>query len=621
VADSQIKITFEPTGRTVAALAGVGILEAAAQVGLTIDTPCGGAATCGKCRVQFRGSAPTPAPVERDHFSQQELDAGWRLACCSHPTDSVSVEIPVGSLFTGKHQILQAATAVAAPMLDCGIRTAHVTLPPPTLTDAIADVERLTRQIGTCRANLDVLRRLHGSLRAGGYRGTAVLADDTLIDFQPGDSASACYGVAVDIGTTTLVGSLHDLASGEELAVTARLNSQTRYGDDVLSRIRHAAASARGLEQMRSAVESDCAAMVRQLCSTAGVAGNQVYIAAVAGNTTMQHLAVGIDPECLGQVPFIPVQSAGMCLDSGDFNLPLHPAARVHFLPVVGGFVGGDSVAGLVATELADQTGSSLLIDIGTNGEIVLACDGQLWATSAAAGPAFEGARISDGMRAAEGAIEKVSVVDGQLIYSTVGGVAPRGICGSGLIDAAAEMLRCGVITPEGRLLGSAELPANAPQDMLRRIATDSEGKCQLRLAEVEAADGKRTIAITQRDVRELQLASGAIRAATRMLLRRAGLSAADLDRILLAGGFGSFIRRSNAQRLGLLPPQVAHDRIRFVGNTSLAGAQCVLLSRAARERAEQLACRTELVELSTDPQFQHEFAEAMIFPNQNTTS
>ncbi len=275
----------------------------------------------------------------------------------------------------------------------------------------------------------------------------------------------------------------------------------------------------------------------------------------------------------------------------------------------------------MIATELTVQPGRNLVIDIGTNGEIVLACDGRLWATSAAAGPAFEGARISCGMRAADGAIEKVSLIDQELVCHTIGGVAARGICGSGLIDAAAELLRCGVISPQGQLLGPDDVPPETPADVVRRLETDSDGKNQFRLANGGRAGGGRAgdgraVAITQRDVRELQLATGAIRAATKTLLKRAGLTAADLDTLLLAGGFGSFIRRSNAQRMGLLPPGIPHDRIRFVGNVSLRGAQWALLSKSVREKAEVLARQTELVELSTDPEFQREFAEAMIFPS-----
>ena len=356
--------------------------------------------------------------------------------------------------------------------------------------------------------------------------------------------------------------------------------------------------------------------MIDQLSESAGVPSRRIYSVAVAGNTTMQHLAAGIDPAPLGEVPFIPVQSAGMRLAAADFDLPVHPAARIELLPVIGGFVGGDTVAGLIATQLDEQPGRTLLVDIGTNGEIVLAIDGKLWATSAAAGPAFEGARISCGMRAAAGAIEKVTVREGHLVSSTIGGGPARGICGSGLIDAAAELLRLGVITPLGRLADVDALPPDIPPDLARRIETDEEGRNLIWLTGGGAERGQGPVRITQRDVRELQLASGAIRAATNVLLRQAGLTAADLDAILLAGGFGSFIRRSNAQWLGLLPPAVDHDRIRFVGNVSLRGAQWILLSKSASERAQRLARRAELVELSTDPEFQQEFAEAMVFPS-----
>jgi uncharacterized 2Fe-2S/4Fe-4S cluster protein (DUF4445 family) len=615
VSDSQIEIRFHPSGRTAVVLPGVCLLEAAAQAGLTIDTPCGGGGTCGKCRVRFTSDAPTATALDAEHFSPEELEDGWRLACQSHPEVFAALEVPAASLFAGKHQILQSAVTMATPALDCGLRKRYVELSRPTLTDDEADRERLVRQIGECEVPAALLRRLHALLDAQDYRGTAVFRDGTLLDFEPGNTAELAFGVAIDIGTTTLVATLHDLVAGEELAVAARLNSQVQLGDDVLSRIRHATRSTDGLAQLHEAVVGDCRELVQELCASAGVSRRHVYCAAVAGNTTMQHLAAGIDPASLGQVPFIPVQASGLRLPAHEFDLAAHPAAEIRFLPVIGGFVGGDTVAGLIATRLDQRPGPSLLIDIGTNGEIVLSHNGRLWATSAAAGPAFEGARISAGMRAAEGAIENVSCVDGHLAFSTVGGVAARGICGSGLIDVAAELLRCGAIAPFGRLATAADLPAHAPREIAQRLEMDAAGERRFRVCNGDPARQFPPITITQRDVRELQLATGAIRAATTMLLNRAGLAASDLDCILLAGGFGSFIRRSNAQRIGLLPPGIPHERIRFVGNTSLLGAQWVLLSKSVRQKAEELARNAELVEWSTDPDFQNEFAEAMIFP------
>jgi uncharacterized 2Fe-2S/4Fe-4S cluster protein (DUF4445 family) len=302
-----------------------------------------------------------------------------------------------------------------------------------------------------------------------------------------------------------------------------------------------------------------------------------------------------------------------MAFPAVEGGLQIHPRGRVYVLPIIGAFVGGDIAGGILATGLADCTSPTLLIDIGTNGEIVLWADGKLTATSTAAGPAFEGARIAQGMRASEGAIEKV-VVDRELHVHVIGHAAPRGMCGSALIDATAELLRHGIVSPQGRLMTRDELPADVLPDLARRIEL-RDGKAVFVLADETTAAGGQKVALTQRDVREVQLASGAIRAGIELLLKRQGLSPQDLDRVLLAGGFGNYIRRGNAQRMGLLPPGIDRQRIRYQGNTSLAGARLVGLSRRCRNVCQELAARTEHVDLSREPDFATAFAEAMIFP------
>jgi uncharacterized 2Fe-2S/4Fe-4S cluster protein (DUF4445 family) len=324
------------------------------------------------------------------------------------------------------------------------------------------------------------------------------------------------------------------------------------------------------------------------------------------------------------------------------FSGSIHPRGRAYVLPVIGGFVGGDTVAGMLATGITDTRGPTLFVDIGTNGEIVLWANGKLTAASTAAGPAFEGARIAQGMRGSTGAIEKV-VVDGHLRINVIGNAPPVGLCGSGLIDVAAELLRHGLLTPQGRLLPREQLPADVLPDLAERVVDESvgqvanlpgnvgqvanlpEGSRQVSnlphvaflLASASETGNGRPILLTQRDVRELQLASGAIRAGITILLRRAGLRPGDLQGVLIGGGFGNFIRRSNAQRIGLLPAEVERRRIRYQGNTSLAGARLVALSRQARQTAEDLARRTEHVDLSSDRDFHATFAESMLFPSE----
>jgi len=611
MSDQQVKVTFQPSGRAVFVLRGTTMLEAAGRAGLTIETPCGGAGACGKCRVQVTAGACQPGEAERRAFGDEELAAGWRLACQTRICGETVVAVPEASLFASRQQILtEAHRAAEAPAPSPAVRKVYVELSPATLADGRSDLMRLEGQIGPFKADLAMTRRLPKLLRSGGFRGTAVLADHRLIDFEPGDTTGRCYGAAFDVGTTTLVGSLVELATGKELALTARMNPQVSFGDDVLSRIQHASSAAGHLGQLHQAIVAACDEMIGELCDQAGVAREEVYELAFAGNTTMQHLLCGLDVASLGHVPFTPVCQRGLMLPAGQLGVPIHHGGRGYVFPVIGGFVGGDAVAGVLATRLTEAGSPTLMIDIGTNGEIMLAAGGELWAASTAAGPAFEGARISSGMRAAHGAIEKV-VFNEDVELSVIGNVEPVGVCGSGLVDLAAGLLDAGIITSAGRLLPPEELPAGLPQPLRRRVRAGQAGHYEFVLAE----GGNAPVTVTQRDIRELQLATGAIRAGVSILLRLAGLEAGQLERVLIAGGFGSFIRRSHAQRIGLLPGQVDHSRLRFVGNTSLSGARWALLSTEARRQAELLARRARHVQLSEDANFQNEFAEAMIFP------
>jgi uncharacterized 2Fe-2S/4Fe-4S cluster protein (DUF4445 family) len=424
--------------------------------------------------------------------------------------------------------------------------------------------------------------------------------------------------VAVDIGTTTMVASLLDLCDGRELSIVSRMNPQVSFGDDVLSRIQHSASCPHCLDELRDAVVHEVGGMVRALCEQAGIDTRFIYEAAFAGNTTMQHLLCGVDPSPLGAVPFAPAYARGVLLSAPDMGIPINPRGMCYVFPVIGGFVGGDTIAGMLATRLDELDGPVLMVDIGTNGEIVLAHNGQLLAASTAAGPAFEGARISCGMRGTRGAIEKV-VLDGDVHLGVIGNVPSMGICGSGLIDLVAEMLRVGIVSPEGQLRRPDELPTDLSPALARRVRADDDGRTLFVLAESNGGTPQKSLSLTQRDIRELQLGSGAIRAGVSMLLREAGLTPANLKTVLIAGGFGGFIRRDNAQRIGLLPSQVHHERIHYVGNVSLAGARWALLSLEARKYGEALARRTRHLELSMDERFQVEFAEAMIFPEEQT--
>ena len=605
-------MTFQPQGRAVSVLDGATVLEAAASAGLIIDTPCGGSGTCGKCRVQVTQGADPPLAPDRRVLSDNELQDGWRLACQHAIRHDLVIAVPASSLFGQEPQIKQDATVGGPGKILPAVRKVFVDLVPPTLEDPTPDLLRLEEKVGPFRVDLAMLRHVPRHLRERQFKGTAVLADHTLIDLEDGDTSDRCFGVAVDIGTTTIVASLVSLCSGQELSVASRMNPQANFGDDVLARIKHSTACPACLDQLRRAVVDEVAGVVDALCVQAGVRPEHVYEITFAGNTTMQHLLCGVDPSQLGETPFAPAYARGLLLHARDLQIPINARGMAYVFPVIGGFIGGDTVAGILSTRLGELEGPALMIDIGTNGEIVLAHQGALMAASTAAGPAFEGARISCGMRGVRGAIEKV-LLDDDVRLGVIGDARPAGICGSGLIDLVAELLRVGIVSREGRLHEPEELPAGLPPALVRRVRCTPDGQGVFVLAE-GPEPGHSPVVLTQRDIRELQLGCGAIRAGISIMLRQAGLTPSALQTVLVAGGFGSFIRRDKAQRIGLIP-DVDHERVQYVGNASLAGARWALLSVEARRQAEDLARRTRHVELSVDKAFQEEFVDAMVFP------
>ena len=612
MSEPTVPIRLHPSGKTVRAASGVPLLEALAEAGVVLDAPCGGEGICGKCRVILHDGAGHPNAADERAISESDLKAGTRLACQTPVTTPLKVEVPETSRLAAFHQILAEATADATAGRDAVVKKQYVELPMPGRGDEVADQVRLERFIGPYQADLDVIRNLPAQLRADRFRGTIATAGEHLLGFEPGNTVTENYAVAVDVGTTTLAAVLLDLGTGEELAVASALNPQTRYGDDVLSRIQMAATED-GLLRLQQSVLQAVQAIVDQLTATAGVPIDRVYELGFAGNTTMQHLLAGLDTRYLGEVPFVPSVRSSLWFPARELGLRIHPHGRVYILPVIGGFVGGDTVAGMLATDVIHRPGATLLVDVGTNGEIVLVSGDHVYAAATAAGPAFEGARITHGMRACAGAIERVTFTD-HLEIATISHAKPVGLCGSALIDLAAVLLDHGVISPEGRFRTRSDLPDNAPDDIRVRTSEDRENMA-FEIASAHESGTGRPIVVNQADIRQLQLASGAIRAGIELLTRRAGIQPADLRELVIAGGFGNYIRRSKAQRIGLIPDSIPCDRIRYCGNTSLAGARLTLLSGQKRTEAEELAARTEHIDLSTDPSFQWTFADAMIFP------
>jgi uncharacterized 2Fe-2S/4Fe-4S cluster protein (DUF4445 family) len=441
----------------------------------------------------------------------------------------------------------------------------------------------------------------------------AILIDGDPITVRRDAHTTGKLGIAFDLGTTTVAGVLFNLHTGLERATHAVMNRQLSLGDDVISRISAVRSDATALARLQKLAVDTLNDIVRTLCEACGEDPQALYRLTVAGNTTMQQLLLGLDPSPLGEKPFTPAFLEAQTVNASRLGLLTHRDATLAVFPQIGGFVGGDTVAGLLASHFDTLTQPTLLVDIGTNGEIALLHGGAIYAASTAAGPAFEGARISQGMRATAGAIDQVWLHNGDLRYHVIGDIEPQGLCGSALVDTAAILLRLGLVDTTGSLnlpeTGSKPLS----EALARRLVEGERGN-----AFVLAYDrnGSACVTLTQQDIRELQLASGAIRAGIEALLHKASLPASSLDSILLAGGFGNYIRRENALRIGLLPP-LHYLSIRFIGNASLTGAKRALLAQTEFARAQALRARCMHVELASEPHFTDLFMEHMFFPEE----
>ncbi|MHC4659160.1 MAG: ASKHA domain-containing protein, partial [Planctomycetota bacterium] len=453
-------------------------------------------------------------------------------------------------------------------------------------------------------------RLFEQKILAEGVAAQAQIKPDIYTKYLPTASAGKILGVAVDIGTTTVVAKLIDMTNGQSLATCADLNPQIQYGDDCVSRISYAQTNAKLAELHKLII--DCVnELIGRLCEQASVDANDIYEICVVGNTTMNHIFGKLPVTQLGQAPYKAFSLDAKDLPADELGLRINPPGNIHTVANIAGFVGADATAVAFATGIDSVEEITLAVDIGTNGEPILATGDKLYAASCAAGPAFEGARISCGSRAAEGAIEGVVIEDDDIVLDVIGNCPARSICGSGLIDAVAVLLDLGIVNATGRFVEPEKLKDGLSPAILARII-EQDGQPAFVLASSEETGGQK-LTLTQKDIREVQLAKAAIRAGIRLLQKKLGLKDSDIERILLAGAFGNYIRAESALRIGLLP-DVPAERIHFVGNAACAGAQMLLINSRFRELARELARKIEYVEIAHEKQFSDVFAESMKF-------
>jgi uncharacterized 2Fe-2S/4Fe-4S cluster protein (DUF4445 family) len=605
-------IDFEPVGRRGECSPDHSLLECARQLGVELVNLCGGAGTCGRCQVQLlEGQLSDVTSSEREALTPQKLDDGYRLACKAYPRSDCKLRVPPASLTTPQRTQVEGREVPIEPQPV----VQHVTLelsPPTMATEGKAEdlrddetrvLDALHEQHGieADRIDIDVLRQLSVRLREEDWH-VQVAGRDGEITYVSSPTRSL-LGIAVDLGTTKIAGYLVDLENGQTLAARGTMNPQIAYGEDVVARATRAQRSPEEARTFQGLIVDALSQLASDLCEEAGETPEQIVEAVVVGNTAMHHLFLRLPVGQLARSPYVPAVRDAIDMKARDAGLQLAPGAHLHLLSNIAGYVGADHVAMLLVTGMAQAKGVVLALDIGTNTEVCLAHEGQLISTSCASGPAFEGAHIKHGMRAAKGAIEYLELEehDGgyQTHFQTIGDAPPVGLCGSGVLDALAELHRVGVVDDTGRM---HEGPGVRTVNGVREFV----------LVEREDQGNDASITITQKDVRELQLAKGAMRAGIALLLEAEGLSEEAIEQVIIAGAFGSYIDVESAIAVGILP-DLPRDRFRQVGNAAGMGAKLALLSAKKRREARELAKETRYLELTTAPNFKRIFAQATL--------
>lgn len=593
----QFKVHFLPQDVTVTVDEGTSLLDAQIKAQLHPDAPCGGKGTCGKCLVNILSGGP----------------AGIQKACVTEVHEDMEVELKAESL---KHSILLEG-AKRNIVIDPAIKGYHVAVEKCLIGDSRSDWARLKEAVSQASGipaeeipvSLPVISGLYDYLLAHNFEADVIMCENEIIDLADGEKP--LYVMAYDIGTTTIVGYLLNARTGRELAVSSMLNPQSQFGADVIQRSNHALAE--GVEELSSCVRKALNDLTAQAALQAGITAEEIYMITVVGNTCMHHLFAGIMPGALVHSPYNPSVSESMMLPAAQYGIRIHPHGKIMLLPNIAGFVGADTVGVLLATQFDTLEDLTLVIDIGTNGEMVLGNKDHMIACSTAAGPAFEGAKIQCGMRGAEGAIDHVHFENNQLVYSTIGNAKPVGICGSGLMDIIAELLKAGIIASSGRLEKPEALTGEIGKANAHRIEKIDNFLSFVLADERESGTGKK-IFLSQKDIREVQLAKSAMAAGILLMSDTLKIRQEDIKKIMIAGAFGNYMSPDSACAIGLLPQEL-RDRIEPIGNAAGEGSKIAALNKEEFHHCDQMARQTEFLELATHPDFQDCYVDELEFP------
>ena len=605
----RVKIELLPANKSISVPPGVSVFDAASWNGIAIDSTCGGHGTCKKCKVKITEGRVPISRLDIRAFTEKELNEGWRLACVSRAVEDLKIEVPPLSTRPKAATVGVGRQVILRP----SVIKRYVELTEPTLQDQRTDLQRIKDAVNDLEisAGLIVLQKIPVILRKSNFKVTLVIFDEELIDIEMFDTRDKSYGIAFDLGTTTVVASLMDLNTGTPVSVKSMLNEQQPFGADVISRISATMMDEQALSRLKERAQNTLNTLINEVIDESGIDSTNVYQIAIAGNATMVQLLLGVHPEPVGVAPFITASQDWPIFTAHELEMPVNPNSKVYFFPSLGAYVGGDIVAGLLATGMDRDKRARLFIDVGTNCEIVLSDGNQILATAAPAGPAFEAASIKCGMRAADGAIEVVQIVDKELKVGVIGDVAPIGICGSGLVDAVAELVKIGFLDKSGKFITDEAAKAISPELATRLMKIDSEE----RVFVLHFKDDKPVVFLSQRDIRELQFAKASIATGWKLLIEQLNVKEIDIQQVLLAGSFGSYLSASSAVAIGLVP-KLPVLRIVSAGNVAGEGSKMVLLSQNERNGAQTLLNEVKYVELSDREDFNDKFVDQLSFPN-----
>ena len=592
-------ITVQPSGKTFEYTAGGTLLEILLEQRIFVDNPCNGKGVCGKCRVKIlKGKMQAPGETEQKLLKAEELDCGIRLSCLIRPQVDLEIELLQKER---KHEVLTGGY-VPEFTFDPDIKKEVIEIRKATLEDQTPFEEQIREQTGR-ELELDALKT--GKFIPG--KATVLIHNSKIVQVECGDTTGVLYGVAIDIGTTTVVCTLIDMLTGKELAHASMINAQKHFGLDVLTRITYELEHPKdGAEKLQKAIVDSINDMIEEICARAEIQKEFIYEICVGANCTMMHMLLGIDATSIGRAPYAPVFVGSKNIKASEIGIHAAKGARLYCLPSVSSYIGADIVAGAYVCQLKEAKGNVLFIDIGTNGEIVLANNRRLLCCSCAAGPALEGMNISSGMRAAEGAVEDVEITKDGIKLKVIGEKEPIGICGSGILAVVKELLRVGLVRKEGAFIKLNKLEES---DYRYKMLQKNGIKREFIMTEKPEK-----LLITQGDVRQVQLAKGAILSGFIALLNKAGIKMEDLDKVMIAGQFGAHLPADSLVGTGILPEEVK-DKLVYVGNSSKTGAYMALMSAKAKREMEELAGYMDYMELGATENYDRLFSECMIFP------